>query len=48
MRIKTKPRKKRAKHYEKPLKINGNFHDVMKTLLHEGDETYGKKKAKKR
>ena len=33
MKTKPKPRKKRSKHYEKPLKINGNFHDVMKVLL---------------
>ena len=29
----SKPTKKRAKKYEEKLKLNGSFHDVIRTLV---------------
>ena len=42
---KPKKKKKRAKHYEKPLKLYASFEDSVKALVAEPKPTYRKKKA---
>jgi len=34
------PKKKRAKHYEKPLHINGTFKQAIKALVRETEAEY--------
>ncbi len=42
---KNKVKKKRAKHYEKPLKLYASFEDSVKALVAEPMQTYRKKKS---
>ena len=46
MKTKPKAKKKRAKQYEKKVKIYASFDDAMKTLVKEPKVTY--KKARKK